>query len=563
MLFDAEEYAQAIDDFLIKMGQIADVDNPAMGVAIRRICTFLRISRVEFLYYKSLQVEKENIGQRMVLFDNGDADESRVYSFHDNEIGGGASVYNVYQTVGEQDWEDWELDKVKVFTAALVTFNSRAKVTKITESLMYKDQELEVYNLRYFLRKASELISKNRIGDYAGCYFNLRRFSVINQQVGRRTGTEVMKLFVKALQRKLSKDEYVCRIGGDNFVVLFLKSSLDTVMSHLNGTEIRFGPDEEDVMFVVASAGYYMIPGDCPAATTIMDNLSVAINSAKNLLETTYVFFDNELEVQTRHTKEIEDAFPSAIANEEFKVFYQPKIMLKDYRLAGAEALCRWVHNGTMISPADFIPILEQTKSICLLDFYMLEHVCKDLRRWLDSGLKVVKISVNFSRRHFGDATLLEHILEIVDKYQIPHHYIEIELTETTTDVNFRELREIVVGLHEQGISTSVDDFGIGYSSLNLIKELPWNVLKIDKSFLPEAGDEDEPKKYIMLKHLIALAQDIGLECIVEGVETVEQVQLLKENNCYLAQGFFFDRPFPVEQFEKRLMEYDRDFETM
>ena len=203
--------------------------------------------------------------------------------------------------------------------------------------------------------------------------------------------------------------------------------------------------------------------------------------------------------------------------------------------------------------PGDFIPVLEGSKAICTLDFYMLEHVCRDIRRWLDEGREVVKVSVNLSRLHLGDTDLLESILSIIDKYSVPHHYIEIELTETTTDVDYKELKKIVYGLREQDISTSVDDFGVGYSSLNLIREMPWSVLKIDKSFLPTHEENQDLSKVKMLRHIITMSQDLGLECIVEGVETAEQVKLLKDCKCFLAQGYYFDRPLPVKEFELKL----------
>ena len=147
---------------------------------------------------------------------------------------------------------------------------------------------------------------------------------------------------------------------------------------------------------------------------------------------------------------------------------------------------------------------------------------------------------------------LLNRILAIVDKYQVPHKYIEIELTETGTDVELEHLKSLVSGLRREGISTSVDDFGTGYSSMNLIRELPWNVIKIDKSFLPDKSDDDRLKR-VMFRHLVSLAQDMEIECIVEGVESVEQIKLLKESNCFLAQGFYFDRPLAVTDFEKKL----------
>ncbi|MCR4907737.1 MAG: EAL domain-containing protein [Lachnospiraceae bacterium] len=250
---------------------------------------------------------------------------------------------------------------------------------------------------------------------------------------------------------------------------------------------------------------------------------------------------------------DVRKLFPEAVKNKEFKVFYQPKVFLKDYRLCGAEALCRWVHDGRIISPGNFIPALEQGNEICELDFYMLDQVCQDICAWLADGRRMVRVSINMSRRHMQNEKLINDIFDVVGRYDFPRKYIEIELTETTTDVDFKDLSRVVNALTEQGIHTSVDDFGMGYSSLNLIRDLPWNTLKIDRSFLPEDGD-NKPNKAVILQHLIAMAQSMGIECLAEGVETVEQISLLKDNQCYIAQGFYFDMALPHDEFEKRLI---------
>ena len=201
----------------------------------------------------------------------------------------------------------------------------------------------------------------------------------------------------------------------------------------------------------------------------------------------------------------------------------------------------------------EFIPVLEETSDICKLDFYMLDKVCENIRSWLDAGKRVVRVSVNLSRRHMINPELLKTIISIIDRHSVPHEYIEIELTETTTDVEFRDLRRVVDGLQKQGICTSVDDFGMGYSSLNLIRVVPWNVLKVDKIFLPLDGESKESTRSVMFKYVVAMAKEIGLECIVEGVETPAQLELLRQNECELAQGYLFDKPLPREEFEKRL----------
>ena len=200
----------------------------------------------------------------------------------------------------------------------------------------------------------------------------------------------------------------------------------------------------------------------------------------------------------------------------------------------------------------EFIPVLEMNSLISKLDFYMLEHVCKHLRKWLDDGKDPVRVSVNFSRKNLIDINLTDSIIEVIDRYNVPHEYIEVELTETTEDVLFSDLRRVVNGLRERGVFATVDDFGVGYSSINLIREIPWDVLKVDKSFVPEKI-EDENISNKMFAHVVGIAHDIGLECVVEGVETKEQIEILKKNGCKIAQGYYFDKPLPKPDFEERL----------
>ena len=250
----------------------------------------------------------------------------------------------------------------------------------------------------------------------------------------------------------------------------------------------------------------------------------------------------------------IQHLLPEAMMNEEFRPFYQPKVNLLNGKLVGAEALCRWFHDGKLIPPNDFIPILEETSDICRLDMYMLDHVCQDIRRWIDAGKEPVRVSVNFSRKHMMNEDLANLIAEIVDRYNVPHEYIEIELTETTTDVEFVDLKRLAAGLHNMGFYISVDDFGMGFSSLNLIRDIPWDVVKIDRSFLPEEGDDENSPNYIMYRHVVALARELGRECLTEGTESEFHIKVLKDNNCELAQGYYFDKPLRVDEFEDRLL---------
>ncbi len=553
MIFDYKAYSRLLNEFIIEGEKIEKYRDPAFNKILEPICKFLRISRLSSAVFGSTCDSAIIKSAPYVYYDDGNADSTRVLKFTETNMRAGKATYIFMQSKSGQDWSDEEVQQIEAFEKLIYTFCDRSYASTIAKDLSMLDNDLMVYPLTFFLATVKNLIRQGRIGEFGGVYFNLRHFSSINDRFGRDCATNIMRLFIHGIQEKILYEECICRVGGDNFVVLFKKDNLNIIKNYLSGMPITFN-DVDETVTVTTTAGYYMIPEATESATDVMDRISTAYQLAKSVYKRPFLFYDDEIMQHQTHVKEIEMMFPSAIENEEFKVFYQPKTQLNNYQLAGAEALCRWFRNGKVISPGEFIPVLEGSKAICTLDFYMLDHVCRDIRRWLDEGREAVKVSVNLSRLHLGDEDLLESILRIIDKYKVPHHFIEIELTETTTDVDYKELKKIVYGLREQDISTSVDDFGVGYSSLNLIREMPWNVLKIDKSFLPTQEEENnDPSKVKMLRHIITMSQDLGLECIVEGVETAEQVKLLKDCKCYLAQGFYFDRPLPVKEFEQKL----------
>lgn len=552
MIFDYKAYSRILNEFIIEGEKIEQYRDPAFNKILEPICKFLRISRISSAVFDSTCDSATIKSAPHIYYDDGNADSTRVLKFTETNVRACKANYSFMQSKSGQDWSDEEVQQIEAFEKLIYTFCDRSYASTIAKDLSMFDNDLMVYPLTFFLATVKNLIRQGRIGEFGGVYFNIKHFSSINDRFGRDCATNIMKQFIHGIQEKILYEECICRVGGDNFVVLFKKDNLNIIKNYLSGMPITFNDGE--TVTVTTTAGYYMIPEATESATDVMDRISTAYQLAKSVYKRPFLFYDDEIMQHQTHVKEIEMMFPSAIENEEFKVFYQPKTQLNNYQLAGAEALCRWFRNGKVISPGEFIPVLEGSKAICTLDFYMLDHVCRDIRRWLDEGREAVKVSVNLSRLHLGDEDLLESILRIIDKYKVPHHFIEIELTETTTDVDYKELKKVVYGLREQDISTSVDDFGVGYSSLNLIREMPWNVLKIDKSFLPTQEEENnDPSKVKMLRHIITMSQDLGLECIVEGVETAEQVKLLKDCKCYLAQGFYFDRPLPVKEFEQKL----------
>lgn len=424
-------------------------------------------------------------------------------------------------------------------------------LSELVDNLLYHDAELGLYSLAWFKKFYNELTEKNILDEYAICYFNIRHLGILNQSLRREEVNHLIIAFTNGLEVICEPEGTVARVSGGDFLAIFRRSVIDQVREYLEGTVLNYGKEMNNSVLIAAIAGVFPIPENYIDAESAIDLASWAYKEARAGSKQ-FLFFDEDLSKIRENKEMVEASFPNAMINNEFKVYYQPKVNVKNYTLVGAEALCRWFHNGTMIRPDEFIPVLEQNHSICSLDYYMLDHVCADIRKWIDEGKPVVKVSVNFSRLHLGNIYLFKQIMDIIDSHRVPHEYIEIELTETTTDANFSDLKRIVELLQKNGISTSIDDFGCGYSSLNLMRSLPWDVLKIDKSFLKDTIEGGSHSNSV-LSHVISMAQEQGIECIVEGVETIEHLNLIKENNCFLAQGFLFDKPLPKDEFEERL----------
>lgn len=552
MKLDAKKYADAMDRFHLMIAGVGELDAPEIGYALEEICRVLRVAKVMMKCHDAISLEKRSKGIEFTLYHGEEPDETAVYIKREMTDRGNVVIYRFYKVNDGEEWDKEELEKITVLQTCLFAYNARARLAQIADQFTFHDTQLGMYNLNFFMKHVGTLILNDVVENYGVCYFNLKHFSIVNQRFGREKGTRIMVEYIERLEALLDHTELVCRVGGDNFIVLFLKEKLDAIIRHMEGMELEVDEAGESA-FVCAVAGYYMVDDTVKYPSDLMDRANVALTVAKQSKTDDRIFYNDALIAFSNERKRIETMFPNAMRNEEFKVYYQPKVFMKDYKLKGAEALCRWYHDDKIVPPDRFIPVLEQSKDICELDFYMLNHVCADIRRWLDEGRRVVKVSVNLSRCHLGNSHLLQNILDIIDSHNVPHEYIEIELTETTTDVSFNDLKDMVNGLREHGISTSVDDFGVGYSSFNLIREIPWNVIKIDKSFLHDGGSELSGKNRAMLKYVIAIAQELGMVTICEGVETLEQVRLLKEYGCFMAQGFYFDRPLPRERFEEKL----------
>lgn len=401
-----------------------------------------------------------------------------------------------------------------------------------------------------FIMEMQKLIDRKLISQYDAFYFDIKRMGLLNRKYGGNIGSMIIVKYAQTLKSTLQDDEVLGRLGGNFFVALVKKRNTMAFLDRLGHTEISFpfrGGTETVVMSSVA--GIYEIETNDIITDRIMNNVSMAANIAKHMMKKPYVFLTPELQKQINDVKVLQEMIPASMAKREIKPFYQPKVDISNNTLCGAEALVRWERDDRVVYPNEFIPVLEQNEKICELDFYMLEYVCRDIRTWLDEGKNPPTISVNFSRKNLGNPFFAQAINDVIEKYNVPKNLIEVEITETIDEYPLEYLKDVVFVLRDYGIPTALDDFGTGSASLNLIKEVPFNVLKIDKSFINSLTEKDRK----ILGHIISITADVGADAISEGVETKEQLSVLKELGCTKIQGYFFDKPLPKQVFESRM----------
>ena len=520
---------------------------------LRDVARLFDLSKGVTEFYESITAERMKDGEVMSDYDDG---REGVPVMSHRLV---TQNYMVTKTTLYRPKDSWEMTeeergKLEVVLRALVSFVSRNRLEKLVERLSLYD-EAGYPNLKQFTEYLGDIYAKSGLDGYVVLMYNLRNFTLVNSDLGKEVGDIVLRGHFDIMTDTVGDAGKVCRLGGDNFVAAVKKEKLDDVINVMNGVPVTFDARHEKRIMITSSAGVFPLPDGFhfERFAEILAPLFTATQEAKSEVQGNVVYTNGSETQEREHTQRIRMAFPEALKNNEFQAFYQPKVDIATGKVVGAEALCRWIQDGKVVPPGEFIPVLETNSDICRLDFRILEIVCKDIRRWLDSGMQVTRISVNLSRKHLVDVDLVQHLIGIVDEFHIPHEYIEFEFTETTNEVHAENLKQIVNALQKKDIAVTVDDFGMGYSSLNLIREIPWDVIKLDRGFLPQRKDDEQSVTALMYKHVASMANDIGLECVTEGVETKEQVEILRKNNCMIAQGFYYDRPLPVTDFEQRM----------
>ena len=494
--------------------------------------------------------EKKATGGSIRIFDKGTATDNPVVSaYGSNESG--LTTISVYPAKGNEFSTD-ALKDIKFLSSIISALLEHSRLTDLIYQATITDAATGVHNPHYLVQMGNMLEGKGLLSKYTAFFINLKNFKYVNKSLGPEPSNRVLTIYAQSAKAFLKEGEVFVRLGGDNFFALIFSERTNDFLNKF----VIFPINErkqgsELIVQVMARMGVYRaIEGD--TFNELMNKSAVALDLGRNVLNKDITLFKPEMMEKVMYQKKVSTSFPRALNDGEFIIYLQPKINLYDNNMHSAEALVRWVHDDRIIPPAEFVNILEKEESICKLDLYVFESVCKCLRKWLNAGLHVVRISSNFSKRNLRNQNIVNEILSIMKKYDIDSKYIEIELTEISDYDDYMEFEGFVKKLRRNGISVAIDDFGTGYSTMNILKNLDVDVIKIDKSLIDNL---ENPKKEdeIVIRNIVNMINELSIDTIAEGVETPAQVKFLKRIHCPLVQGFLFDQPLTISDFEKRL----------
>lgn len=418
----------------------------------------------------------------------------------------------------------------------------------VVDYLATYDELTGIYNKQAFYAKTKEMLLDNPDKNFDLLRINIERFKVLNDLFGESTGDKLLRYIGKFLKEINLPLCVSGRLYADNFVVCYEAGKGDSrrMINTLQMVADSFAINNRTIL----SFGLYRIDDKTLPVSVMCDRANMALWKAKGNFKNPYCEYDEKMRQQVLKEQKIINAMEMAIQNKEFTLYLQPKYDIEKGTIIGAEALVRWIslENG-FISPGDFIPVFENNGFVYEVDKFIWEESCRYLRKWLDEGREVHPISVNVSRIDLYAPKLVQHLVDLREKYQLPSQYLELEITESAYTEDPEQIITITRQLREAGFVILMDDFGTGYSSLNMLKDIQIDVLKLDMGFLKSS--DYSAKGGNILTAILKMAESLKMQTIAEGVETKEQVEFLKSIGCRYVQGFYYSKPLPVGEFEK------------
>lgn len=446
------------------------------------------------------------------------------------------------------------LDEKQCYLGGFFTVQDRTEEVSNLEREHYAanhDELTDLYNRQCFYNYVAERLRTDAESDYLIVCSDIRNFKLINDVFGTEKGDRLLIRIGKALRLCTRKDEIYARLESDRFGLLMKKEYFREEVFKSEAAKLLYIEGNEAYPIQLCIGVYEVTDREVPVSV-MCDRALMAAATLKGNYRKQIAYYDDELRRSVLREQELTGELDDAIATRQFKMYLQPQ-MNGEGKMLGAEALVRWIHPVKgMISPAEFISVFERNGTITKLDYYMWETACMQLRKWKEEGREDLYISVNISPKDFFFMDVYKAFTELVAKHGISSASLKLEITETAMMSELERQRKLIGRLREAGFAVEMDDFGSGYSSLNMLKDIQVDTLKIDMAFLGKTDNEDRASK--ILKMIVELSKQLEIPVITEGVETLDQVKFLREIGCDMFQGYYFAKPMEVSAFEEKYM---------
>lgn len=424
----------------------------------------------------------------------------------------------------------------------------------------YHDSLTDLPNRTLFQERIENALSRNKTSSdkLALLFIDLDGFKYVNDTLGHEVGDKVLIQVAKRLNRVIGENDTLARHGGDEFLLMLeslksIEKTIDIAKSILSVVSDVFHLDNQEI-YISASIGITIAPKDGETPDELIRKADMAMYYAKAQGRNNYQFFKDSIADNSIRQLSIKSQLNHALQKNQFLLYYQPKIDLKTGRICGAEALIRWrKEDGSIVPPGVFMEVAEQSGLIIPMSEWVFQEACKQLAQWLPFLDKDFILSVNLSAQHFKKKRLVDFVIATLVHHKIPFAQFELELTESVVMDDPQNSISKLKTLRDMGINLSIDDFGTGYSSFNYLKDLPINIIKIDRSFIMNI--EKSKKDLSLVESIINIAHILGLNVVAEGIESAESGELLRDIKCDIAQGYFYDKPLPADEFGRYLKE--------
>ena len=419
-----------------------------------------------------------------------------------------------------------------------------------------------LYNYQKFKTEGEKLFLERNHTLLAVLYLDINDFKIINELYGYKYGDKILTQLANILKKLVIAPGLTCRVNADNFLIMQSyhdRTELENLCQEINQKFCNLLESLDNKNNTIVKIGICCYEDDqtISGIDGLIDCSHLALNAYIPGQTNNYYFYNSKMHDQMIRKVEIENNMESALLNNEFTFYLQPKYAPNGQVMLGAEALVRWLEpSGNLIMPGEFIPIFEQNGFILKMDEYIFESVCKFLYQRIIENLPNVPISINISRLHLYQDDFIERYSKIKNKYSLPDKLVELEITENILLDNIEKIRNIIIELQNNGFTCSIDDFGSGYSSLNSLKDLPFEVIKLDRLFLINSYDIQRSQEII--KAIVEMAKTINIKTVAEGVETPSQLEFLKMIDCDMIQGYIFSKPRPIKEFEQLLINQEK-----